>query len=138
MNRPQGTALSVRTTISPVSPTGAGVPSGRTMSTSYKGLGMPIEPVLGTVPTGLYTVRVVSVWPKPSISVRPVARFHCSNTSGFNASPAVVEYSMEDKSYLLKSSLIKNRYMVGGAQKVVMWYFANMGKMSWASNLSKS
>ena len=45
---------------------------------------------------------------------------------------------MEDKSYLLKSSLMKNRYMVGGAQKVVMWYFANMGKMSWASNLSKS
>ena len=93
---------------------------------------------MGTVPTGLYTVRVVSVWPKPSISVRPVARFHCSNTSGFNASPAVVEYSMEDRSYLERSSLIKNRYMVGGAQKVVMWYLANMGRMSWASNLSKS
>ena len=97
-----------------------------------------MEPGLGTVPTGFKMVRVVSVWPKPSIKERPVARFHCSKTSGFKASPAVVEYSMELRSYLLKSSLMKNRYMVGGAQKVVMWYLANIGRMSWASNLSKS
>ena len=30
------------------------------------------------------------------------------NTEGFNASPAVVQYSSDDKSYLLKSSRIKN------------------------------
>ena len=50
----------------------------------------------------------------------------------------MVAWVMEDKSYLLKSSLMKKRYMVGGAQKVVMWYFANRGSSSEGVNLSKS
>ena len=43
-----------------------------------------------------------------------------------------------DRSYLLRSSLMKKRYMVGGAQKEVMLYLANMGMMSSAWKRSKS
>ena len=50
----------------------------------------------------------------------------------------LVAYSIEDKSYFDKSSLIKNLYIVGGAQKVVMLYFLNIGKISSEWNLSKS
>ena len=39
---------------------------------------------------------------------------------------------------LVRSSLMNMRYMVGGAQKVVMLYLANMGRMSEASKRSKS
>ena len=64
--------------------------------------------------------RVVSVWPKPSMIRSPVSFSNCRNTSGFMASPAVVARWTEEKSYWLRSCLIIIRYMVGGAQKVVM------------------
>jgi hypothetical protein len=52
--------------------------------------------------------------------VRPVLFRNCSKTSGFTASPAVEACLMELRSYLRRSSLMKKRYIVGGAQKVVM------------------
>ena len=69
------------------------------------------------------TVNVVSVWPKPSMSFIPVSLYHCSNTLGFRASPAMVQYLSDDRSNLLMSSLIRNRNTVGGAQNEVMPYF---------------
>ena len=81
---------------------------------------------------------VVSVWPKPSMMERPVASRKRLKTSGFMASPAVEACLMELKSYLLRSCLMKKRYMVGGAQKVVMLYFLNMGMISSALKRSKS
>ena len=59
-------------------------------------------------------------------------------TSGFRASPAVTAYLSEDRSYLERSSLIKNLNIVGGAQNVVMLYFLNMGRISSALKRSKS
>ena len=97
-----------------------------------------MEPTLCALPIRLAMESVVSVWPKPSISLRPVRRSNWRNTSGFIASPAVVARLTEEKSYSERSCLIIMRYMVGGAQKVVMRYFANSGRMSAASKRSKS
>ena len=68
----------------------------------------------------------------------PVASRKRLKTSGFMASPAVEACLIELKSYLLRSSLMKKRYIVGGAQKVVIWYLANIGMMSSAWKRSKS
>ena len=91
MNIPQGFPLSVRMTISPTAPGTQERPFSSTMSTSYWGLGLPMAPIRGSAPKRLPTVRVVSVWPKPSIKVRPVAAFHWRYSSGLRASPAVLE-----------------------------------------------
>ena len=69
---------------------------------------------------------------------RPVVFLKMLNTSGFSASPAVLAQWMLDRSYFEMSSRIRKRYMVGGAQKVVMLYLANIGSMSWALKRSKS
>ena len=81
---------------------------------------------------------VVSVWPKASMMDRPVAFLNRLNTSGFSASPAVHAQWMLLRSYFEMSSRIRKRYMVGGAQKVLMLYLANIGRMSWALKRSKS
>ena len=47
-------------------------------------------------------------------------------------------YFKEDKSYLDKSSLIMKRYIVGGAQNVVILYFPNLDNNFVWSNLAKS
>ena len=130
--------LSVRMTISPGSPTFTGLPSGSTSSTSNSGLGLPMEPTFGVVPAKLPSTSVVSVWPKASMMDRPVVFLNRLNTSGFSASPAVHAVWMLLRSYLEMSSRIRKRYMVGGAQNVVMLYFANIGRMSWALKRSKS
>ena len=69
---------------------------------------------------------------------KPVSFSNWLYTSGLSASPAVVIRLTEEKSYLLISSLIIMRSMVGGAQKVVMWYLANIGRISSAWKRSKS
>ena len=97
-----------------------------------------MEPTLGLMPTRLPIITVVSLWPKPSIRLRPVAFWNWWKTSGLRASPAMVACSMLLRSYWLISCLMSIRYMVGGAQKVVIWYWANMGRMSAASKRSKS
>ncbi len=99
---------------------------------------MPREPIFEALPLKLPIITVDSDWPKPSIIEIPVAFLNWLNTSGFSASPAMEACLMEDRSNLERSSRIKNRYMVGGAQKVVMLYFLNMGRMSPGSNFSKS
>jgi len=60
------------------------------------------------------------------------------NTSGFRASPAVVAWCTELKSYLEMSSLMSIRYIVGGAQNVVIPYFANIGRILSAWKREKS
>ena len=72
------------------------------------------------MPQKVPTVRVVSVWPKPSMMERPVASRKMRCTSGFRASPAVVMLRMELRLYWEISSRISMRSMVGGAQKVVI------------------
>lgn len=47
-------------------------------------------PGFGSIQGMVAMVRVVSVCPKPSISLIPVSFLKVSNTAGFNASPAVV------------------------------------------------
>ncbi len=106
--------------------------------TVYIGLGLPMEPGFGVMPMKLPTVSVVSVWPKPSMMEMPVASRKRVKTSGFMASPAMLAWRMEERSYLERSSLMKYRYMVGGAQNVVIWYFAKSGRMSSAWKRSKS
>ena len=69
---------------------------------------------------------------------RPVARLNCVNTSGFSASPAVVAWCTDEKSYFEMSSFMSMRYIVGGAQKVVMPYFANIGRICSAWKRAKS
>ena len=130
--------MSVFNTISPTSPTLTGFPSGLTISTSNCGVGFPIEPGLGSIPIRFPTVRVVSVCPKPSISFSPVRFLNVLKTSGLRASPAMVACSIDDRSYFERSSLMKNLYIVGGAQKVVILYFLNMGRILPALNRSKS
>ena len=66
-----------------------------------------------------HDVTVVSVCPNPSISLMPVNFLKVSNTAGFNASPAMVQYSRLDRSYFVRSSWMRNRKMVGGAQSDV-------------------
>ena len=95
-------------------------------------------PTLGLVPMRLPIITVVSDWPKPSMRLRPVTFLNWWNTSGFRASPAMVACSMLLRSYWEMSCLMSMRYMVGGAQKVVILYLANMGRMSAASKRSKS
>ena len=99
---------------------------------------MPMDPTLGRIPTRLPIITVVSLWPKPSMRLSPVAFWNWWNTSGFRASPAMVACCTLLRSYWLRSCLMSIRYMVGGAQKVVMRYLANMGRMSEASKRSKS
>ena len=50
-----------------------------------------MEPGLGVIPTVFKMQQVISVWPKPSTSGRPVLSRHPSNRSGLSASPAVVQ-----------------------------------------------
>ena len=54
------------------SPGAADVPSVLSKSTTYSGLGTPMEPGLGSIQGKVAMVRVVSVCPKPSISLMPV------------------------------------------------------------------
>ena len=75
----------------------------------YWALGIPIEPGFGVIQGNVPRVMVVSVCPKPSMMVRPVFSLSLSNTAGFSASPAVQQYSSDDRSYLLKSSRIMKR-----------------------------
>ena len=42
------------------------------------------------------------------------------NTAGFKASPAMVQYWRDDRSYFVRSSRIRKRKIVGGAHKDVM------------------
>ena len=109
--------------ISPVMPTSQRLPSSRWISTVKRGFGLPIDPGRGFVFLRFAMESVVSVWPKPSKIVRPVCSFQKSNRSGLSASPAVVEYFSDDKSYSSKSVCIMRRYMVGGQHSVVIWYF---------------
>ena len=76
--------------ISPTSPLGVIVPSEFSNASLYCGVGFPIEPSFGVIPFKFATVSVVSVCPKPSISVSPVASLKRVTTSGLTASPAVV------------------------------------------------
>ena len=82
--------------------------------------------------------KTVSVWPNASRMRRPVAFSNWVKTSGLRASPAVAACLIVERSNLERSSLMKNRYIVGGAQKVVMLYCLNIGRMSSAENRSKS
>lgn len=61
-------------------------------------------PGFGSIQGMVAMVRVVSVCPKPSISLIPVSFLKVSNTAGFNASPAMVQYFSEDKSNFVRSS----------------------------------
>ena len=61
-------------------------------------------PGFGSIHGIVAMVRVVSVCPKPSISLIPVSFLNVSNTAGFNASPAMVQYLSEDKSNFVRSS----------------------------------
>lgn len=54
------------------------------------------------------------------------------------ASPAVVICFTDERSYFEISCFTIMRSIVGGAQKVVIWYFANIGRISAASKRSKS
>ena len=62
--------------------------------------------------------------------VNPVCSFQKSKRSGLSASPAVVEYSSEERSNESMSSCIMRRYIVGGQHKVVMLYSAMRFKIS--------
>ena len=55
---------------------------------------------------------MITVWPSYMMTY--------PKTSGFNASPAVVECSIDERSYFDRFSFIKNLNIVGGAQNVVM------------------
>ena len=68
----------------------------------------------------------------------PVSAYHSSNTLGLSASPAMVQYLSDDRSYLPTSSFIMKRKTVGGAQKDVMRYFSIIFSMSAGLNFSKS
>ena len=68
----------------------------------------------------------------------PVYSYHLLNTSGFSASPAMVQYFRLDRSYFPTPSLMKNRNIVGGAQNVVILYFSMIFSMFSGMNLSKS
>ena len=61
-------------------------------------------PGFGSIQGMVATVRVVSVCPKPSINLMPVSFLKVSNTAGFKASPAMVQYSRLDRSYFVRSS----------------------------------
>mgnify|MGYP002591464935 CR=1 FL=1 len=54
------------------------------------------------------------------------------------ASPAIVARSTDERSYFVRSSFIIMRYIVGGAQKVVMPYSLKRGSISAAWKRSKS
>ena len=60
---------------------------------SYWAFGIPIDPGFGSIHGMVPRVIVVSVCPKPSIIRMPVFSKNLSNTAGFRASPAVVQYS---------------------------------------------
>ena len=70
---------------------------------------MPMLPGLGSIHGKVASVSVVSVCPKPSISRMPVNRWNVSYTAPFSASPAVVQYSSDERSYFVRSSRIRNR-----------------------------
>ena len=76
---------------------------------SYWALGIPIEPGLGFIQGMVPSVMVVSVCPNPSIICMPVFSLNLSNTAGFSASPAVVQYSSDERSYFERSSRIMKR-----------------------------
>ena len=57
-----------------------------------------MEPGLGSIQGKVAMVRVVSVCPKPSISLMPVNLRKVSYTAGFSASPAIVQYCREERS----------------------------------------
>ena len=76
---------------------------------SYWALGMPMLPGFGVIQGKVPRVIVVSVWPKPSIMRMPVFSKNLSKTAGFRASPAVVQYSSDDRSYFDRSSRIMKR-----------------------------
>ena len=86
--------------------------------TSNNGLGFPIEPNFASIQSKVAIVNTVSVWPNPSLILSPDISLNLFDTSGGNGSPAVVTWCMFEKSYPLMFSLIKNLYIVGGAQKV--------------------
>ena len=90
------------------------------------------------MPWMLPMIMVLSVWPKPSIILWPVCFRNWLNTSGFSASPAMVQCLSVEKSYWERSSRMKKRYMVGGAQNVVMPNCLKSGMMSAALKRSKS
>lgn len=97
-----------------------------------------IEPGRGTEWVRFAQVSGVSVWPKPSKMVRPVLAFQKSKRSGLSASPAVVEYSSEERSKRSKSSCIIRRYIVGGQHSVVIWYLSMRSRISAGWKRSKS
>ena len=70
----------------------------RLMETLKSGDGLPIDPGFGVSPTKLPITSVVSVWPKPSISDRPVYSLNLLNTSGLSASPAMVTWRSDERS----------------------------------------
>ena len=76
-------------------------------------------PGFGSIHGMVATVRVVSVCPKPSIRRMPVSFLKVSNTAGFNASPAMVQYCRWLRSYFVRSSWMRKRKIVGGAQSDV-------------------
>ena len=66
-------------------------------------------PGLDFIQGNVASVSVVSVCPKPSIRRMPVRRRKVSYTAPFSASPAVVQYSSDERSYLVMSSRIRKR-----------------------------
>ena len=89
-------------------------------------------------------LKMARIWAENSYCVRRqvgalIVKDKMIISDGYNGTPSGFENICEnDMAYFDKSSLIKKRYIVGGAQKVVMPYFANMGRMSSEWNLSKS
>ena len=49
-------------------------------------------------------VSYTHLCPKPSMRLMPVSFLNVSNTAGFNASPAMVQYCNEERSYFVRSS----------------------------------
>ena len=99
------------------------------------GSGFPQEPGIPLEYLKLASMTADSVCPKPSRISSPVCSLNIRKTSAFNASPAVVQLTRELKSYASRFSLIRKRYIVGGAQKVVILYFASSGRISVGVNL---
>ena len=76
-------------------------------------------PGLDFIHGNVASVSVVSVCPKPSIRRMPVRRRKVSYTAPFSASPAVVQYSSDERSKASTSTSVMRRYIVGGQQSVV-------------------
>ena len=97
-----------------------------------------MEPGIGSNHWKLASITEDSLWPKPSQSFNPVSSYHLRKTSGFNGSPAMQQCLMQDRSNWVTSSWSINRYMVGGAQKVVTWYLVIILRRFKGMNLSMS